>query len=120
PDGSPNFVSFRASGSPGESNYLPLPDVVINEVLANAFPPFEQAIEIYNSSAQPVNIGGWYLSNDGKDLMKLRIVTAPIIPPHGFKVFYESQFNAVPGGPASFRLSAAKGGSVRLAEADSL
>jgi hypothetical protein len=107
PDGSVNFVTFRTSASPSESNYLPLPDIVISEVLANASWPFEQAIEIHNLSAQPVNIGSWYLSNDGRDLKKFRVGDGTILPPHGFKVFYESQFNATPGTHASFRLSSA-------------
>src|SRR5437667_2255114 len=119
PDGSVNIAQFRASASPGESNYLPLDNVVINEVLANALPPLEQAIELYNTTAQPVNIGGWYLSDDGGTLRKVRIPDSTVLPPHGFKVFYESQLNSQADLPTNFRLSSVHGGSLHLSSVDS-
>src|SRR5204863_9411453 len=48
PDGSANIVTFPGSASPGESNYLPVPNVVVNELLSHTDPPLEDAVEFYN------------------------------------------------------------------------
>ena len=69
PDGGEQIVSFTKSTSPEESNYLPISSVVVNELLTHADAPLEDAIEPYNSSPGPVDIGGWYLSNS-KQLLK--------------------------------------------------
>ena len=123
PDGSLNLTSFPASASPAESNYLPRPDVVINEVFRYAGSAMEQAIELYNAGSQPVNIGGWYLSDDGARLKKYRIQDGTIIDPRSFMVFYEQAFNAGPGNTNNFRLvpfrfSPARGGSAHLSSVD--
>jgi hypothetical protein len=74
--------SWRASvyrnGSPGadDSGILPNPgDVVINEVMAhsNAGPDW---IELHNTTSAPIDIGGWFLSDNDRDepnLTKYRI-----------------------------------------------
>jgi hypothetical protein len=118
PDGSPNITGFRAAASPAESNYLPVADVVINEVLANAAPPLEQAVEIYNTAARPVNIGGWFLSDEGRLLKKFRIPDGTVLPAGGFKVFYESDLNSGLEAPSHIRFGAASGGAVHLSSVD--
>ena len=45
PDGAANIARFTETATPGESNYLPHPDVVINEVLSHSLPPLEDAID---------------------------------------------------------------------------
>jgi hypothetical protein len=117
PDGQPTIVSFPTTPTPGDANYLPLNNVVINEVLAHSDPPFEDAIELHNVSAAPVNIAGWYLSDSKNALRKFLIPTNTTIPAGGFKVFYEYQFNADPNSPLSFSLNSARGDEVHLAQA---
>src|ERR1043166_291208 len=58
PDGDSNLVSFVTTPTPDASNYLPLPGVVINEVLTHTDPPLEDAIELYNPGATRVAMGG--------------------------------------------------------------
>jgi hypothetical protein len=118
PDGTTNVVSFVESPSPNESNYLPIPNVVINEVLTDSTLPYEDAIELRNLSAAPVNISGWYLSDSRTALRRYRIPNNTIIPANGFKVFYEAQFNSIPNDPGSFSLSSARGDNVYLSVAD--
>lgn len=115
PDGSATIVSFPESSSPEESNYLPLADVVINEVLAHTDPPLEDAVELFNTSASPVAIGGWYLSNTKTGLKSYRIPDGASIPAHGFKVIYENAFNH---GPTLFTFNSAHGDMAILSEAD--
>jgi hypothetical protein len=117
PDGASTIVSFPDTSTPGDANYLPLNNVVINEVLAHTDLPFEDAIELYNASAAAVNISGWYLSDSKNALQKFRIPTNTIIEPGGFKVFYEYQFNADPNSPLSFSLNSARGDEVHLSQA---
>jgi hypothetical protein len=117
PDGQATIVSFPSTATPGDANFLPLGNVVINEVLAHSDPPFEDAIELHNLSAAAVNISGWYLSDSKNALRKFQIPTNTIIAPGGFRVFYENQFNGDPTSPRSFSLSSARGDEVHLAQA---
>jgi len=120
-----NPSSWRAStevfGSPGEEDPPPVHfGVVVNEVLARTAAPFEDAIELHNTTGRSVDIGGWYLSDDRQDLLtlrKFRIPTATVIPGGGHVVFYEHQFNDVPGSPSDFALDGA-GDRVFLSSAD--
>ena len=109
--------SWRASvyrnGTPGwdDSGILPNPGaVVINEVMAhsNAGPDW---IELYNTTDDPINIGGWFLSDNDRDepnLMKYRIVDGTIIDGNDYLVFYQdTDFNDLsdPGCLVPFALS---------------
>lgn len=118
PDGTTNLVLFTETQSPEESNFLPIPNVVINEVLAHSDPPLEDAIELRNTSASAVNIGGWFLSDARTALRKFRIPNGTTIPANGFRVFYETNFNPIPNDPGSFSLSSASGDQVYLSAAD--
>ena len=116
PDGQTPMVSFPATASPGESNYLPPPCAIINEVLTAAADPLEDAVEVCNPSAQGADLGGWFLSNSAEDLKKFRIPDGTLLPAGGYAVFYQSQFNR--GGAGSFTLDGAHGGPLFLTEAD--
>jgi len=100
--------SWRASvyrnGTPGwdDSGILPNPGaIVINEVMShsNEGPDW---IELYNTTDDPINIGGWFLSDNNRDepnLMKYRIANGTIIDGNDYLVFYQdSDFNN-PGDP---------------------
>lgn len=115
PDGGDGIVSFGASVSPGESNYLPLDAVVVNEVLTHTDPPFEDAIELFNRTTSAIDVGGWYLSNSPQNLRKYRISAGTFIAPDGFVVFYEAQFRQGEGVPFSF--NSAHGDHAILAQA---
>jgi hypothetical protein len=120
PDGSDRLTAFPVTPSPGAPNYIPLPHVVINEVLTHTDPPLEDAIELYNPTADAVPIGGWFLSDDSLQPGKYRIPAGTVLPPRGFAVFYEYQFGD-PGDPGTlqaFRLNSAHGGEVVLSEVD--
>src|SRR5262249_52772633 len=92
PDGSSNVVAFPATASPGAPNYRRLSEVVINEVLTHTDEPLEDAIELYNLTAQPIDLGGWWLSDDNGTLKKYQIPSPTILPAHGFVVIYETHF----------------------------
>ena len=114
PDGAGTVESFPSSATPGEANYV-LASLVINEVLTHAVLPLEDAVEIRNPGTTTVNVGGWFLSDSQNDFKKYRVADGTTIPPGGFLVLYEAQFNA---GPSAFSLNAAHGGEVWLSAAD--
>jgi hypothetical protein len=87
PDGSSTIVSFSRSASPGESNYLPLGNVIINEVISNPSGQGSQAVEILNVTTIEVDASGWFLSNSGSDLKRFRIPDGTRIAPGGYIVF---------------------------------
>jgi hypothetical protein len=81
-----------------------LAPVVINEVLAHSVPPDVDAIELCNPTAQSVNVGGWFLTDDPGQPRKFRIPPNTMIPAGGCIQFTEAQFNAA-GDPNGFALS---------------
>jgi len=115
-DGGASIVSFASSPSPGESNYLPLDNAIINEVLTHTAPPLEDAVELHNPSGAPASIGGWYLSDNRSDYKKYRIPDGTTIPAGGYLVIYQNQFSN--SSPTSFTFDSAHGGAAILSAAD--
>ncbi len=117
PDGAANRTFFSAS-SPGAANWLVLTNVFINEILSHTDPPLEDALELFNASDAPLDVSGWWLSDDKDDLRKFRIPAGTILSPRGFAVLYEYQFNPEPGVGSSFEFSSAYGDSAWLSATD--
>lgn len=121
PDGNSTIVSFPTTPTPDAANYLPLTNVVINEILTHTDPPLEDAVEFFNPTASSVNIGGWFLSDSQSDLKRYRIPDGTTIPAGGFKVFYQNQFGPADGetdSPPLFTFNSAHGDAVYLSQAD--
>ncbi len=115
PDGSTNVIAFPGTASPEFSNWRPYSGVVINEVLARAEPPLEDAVELLNTGAGTANLGGWFLSDSRDNLRKFRIPDGTGLASGAFAVFYQNQFGA---GPNAFTLDGAQGGELWLSPAD--
>jgi hypothetical protein len=109
--------SQRFGGTPGSDSVAPL-GIVINEVLAHTDPPLTlpDSIEIHNTTAMAIDIGGWYLSDAASNLRKYRIPDGTLVGPGGYVVFDESDFNPHPlnPGPNDFALNGAQGDDVWL------
>lgn len=95
-----------AGGTPGREE----PDegtvgVVVNEVLTHTDPPWLDAVELHNPGPTPASVGGWWLSDDPGDPFKFRIPEGTLVPPHGFLVFDEDDFNAPTVGTRRFAFS---------------
>lgn len=116
PDGQTNVVTFPGSASPAESNYLPAPGLVINEVLTHTDLPLEDAVELRNVGTNSVNIGGWFLSDSADNFKKYRVPDNTIVAAGGFAVFYQGQFGV--NAPVAFTLDSARGDEVWLSAAD--
>ena len=106
PDGAETYI-FCYPPTPGISN---IETVVINEVLAHSHAAAADWIELYNPTADDVNISGWFLSDNPANRTKYEIPEGTIIRSNEFKVFYEDQHfgNAnEPGCHTPFALSEA-------------
>ena len=117
-------ANWRASaeyfGSPGTAGAGIPNRVVINELLAHTDPPLEDAVELFNRTDQPIDVGGWFLSNELTDPFRFRIPPGTVVPPRGFRMIYEYQFNPLQpaAGRTAFTFGAARGGMVTLLSAD--
>lgn len=97
------FASAEIGGSPGtlDAEVMPNLGVRINEVLPHTDTQGGDAIELYNDSADEVDISGWYLTTDknnfydaldedDKDHSKLfQIPDGTVMQPNGYLVFYQ-------------------------------
>jgi hypothetical protein len=117
-----NPESWRPSsvigGTPGSGDSPGLiPIVVINEVLTHTDPPQVDSIELFNPGALSADISYWSVTDDARTPNKYRIPANTILPPGGYLVLNESQFNPNPGVAPSFSLSS-QGDEVHLFSAD--
>jgi hypothetical protein len=99
--------SSTSLGSPGATDPAPpvaLAPVIVNEVLAHSELPDVDRIEIWNPTTNSVDIGDWWISDDFLTPQKYRIPGPRIIPPGGYTVFTEADFN-VGNGPNAFSFS---------------
>ena len=103
--------SAELDGSPGWDDAGEIPElgsVKINEVLAHSPLTDTDWIELYNTTDDLINIGGWFLSDNDSDLMKYEIAAGTTIAGGGYLVFYEDQHfgnPADPGAHSTFALS---------------
>ncbi len=95
--------SFSPLGSPGK---VDAPVVVINEISTHTDPPAKDAIELYNPNAESMELGGWYLSDNGDYPKKFRIPDGLALSGHGYHVFTSDDFDVDSTSATSFNLSA--------------
>ncbi len=89
-DGSRSDIGAGYQYRKDDYPYSLQPTVVIDELLANS-EGSNDWIELFNRSAQAVDISGWFLSNSAVDLRKYRIPMGTVLPPEGRAVFSEDQ-----------------------------
>ena len=93
--------SFEYNGTPGavgeaEAYIGNKVEVVINEVLTHTDWPESDAIELYNTTNQAIDVGGWFLTDSNANADRLRKFQIPeltIIRAGGYVVFDEYDFN---------------------------
>ena len=84
-------------GTPGFADpvTLPLPGaVVVNEVMSNpsapsGYPPGDM-IELYNTTSQSINIGGWFVGNNNSGMMGYEIAAGTAIAAGGYYVLTQA------------------------------
>ena len=128
PDNPENWrASKNVNGSPGAADDTPSYGlgIVINEVLAHSDLSTGDAIELYNTTASPISIGGWYLSdhfdrlNPDQDYnLKKFQIPATNVPAYGRVVFHQLNvpnplgFGIKEDGTENVYLASASGGNL--------
>lgn len=88
PDGSRVDMGAGYQFNPDDYPFEDLNTVVINEVRANS-EAGEDWLELHNRTNGPIDIGGWFLSDDGSNLAKYRIAEGTILGAGGYLSFFE-------------------------------
>jgi hypothetical protein len=76
---------------------------VISEVMANPAAGQSDWIELHNTTGQPVDLSGWFLSDDEDDLTQYRIWEGTVIPAAGYIVFHAELHFDNPADPGCLR-----------------
>jgi hypothetical protein len=91
-------TSWRASdhlhGSPGSGDAGIAPAagaIVVNELLTHTSGATGDRIELLNTTTAPIDVSGWYLSDDVANLTKYRLPTLPPIAAGGMLVLNETE-----------------------------
>jgi len=119
-----NKTAWRDStylgGTPARAPAAPHQDLIINEVLTHTDPPQTDSIELYNTSTNAIDIGGWWLTDSSSQPQKFAIPSGLVLQPGDYAVFNENDFNPNPLHPApnDFSLNGAHGDEVWLFESD--
>ncbi|MHC4742543.1 MAG: lamin tail domain-containing protein, partial [Planctomycetota bacterium] len=85
-------TSAMTGGSPGWDDGAILVQrgtVVINEVMAHSHDEAPDWIELYNTTGETIDVGGWFLSDNEPNLMKYEIDPGTEIDPYGYLVLTE-------------------------------
>lgn len=113
--------SITPHGTPGEIRLSPM-GVTITEAYPgdDAESGLVDQVELWNFTEQPINIAGWYLSDDAHDLLKFQIPTGSVIQADGRLVFSAEDFNPTPEAPEPhhFQLDPHHGGELHLTVVD--
>ena len=110
--------SSIAGGSPGvDDPPSSVPAVLVNEALTHTDPPQLDSVELYNPNSAGVDVGNWYLTDRRSAPQKFRIPAPKIIPPGGYLVLTEADWNANPAAAGAFRLDS-HGEEIYLYSAD--
>ncbi len=123
--------SSELNGTPGETGAGLDERIVINEIFANSPAPRVDAIELFNTGGDAVDLSGWWLSDAGQpetidSFRQYQIPAETVLQPGAYRVFTEADFNpnglwnpnAGPRGAGEFALDAAHGDDVWLIASD--
>ena len=89
PDGGPIYTNLFLKQTPNESNFQLMTNIVVNEVLSHTDPPLEDAIELYNTTDEDLDIGYWWISNKKNTPKQFQIPPGTRILARNYIVFYE-------------------------------
>ncbi|HEU0011309.1 MAG TPA: lamin tail domain-containing protein, partial [Verrucomicrobiae bacterium] len=80
--------AFQGTPGTADPGAPPIPVIYINEALTHTIPPDVDAIELYNPNGVPVNVGGWFLTDDFGTPKKYRLPNPTTIPANGYLVLH--------------------------------
>ncbi len=84
--------SAYINGSPGwdDSGIIPNPGaIVISEAMTHSHAANADWVELYNTTSNPINIAGWFLSDSDSNVMKYQFASGTTIAGHSYLVVTE-------------------------------
>jgi len=93
-------------GSPGAADpgRIPAPgSIVINEILAHSHAEDTDWIELHNTTDQPIDISGWFLSDEPDNPAMYRIAADTVVDANGYALFYETDHFGNPDDPGALK-----------------
>lgn len=88
PDGTRVDLGAAYSFDPDNYPFINSKVIVVNEILANSGDAGDW-IELHNRTTNPIDISGWFLSDDGSALQKYQFQENTIIPGNGYLLLTE-------------------------------
>jgi hypothetical protein len=82
-------ASTEFGGSPGEIGTGPIGDVVINELLTHTDIPDVDTIELANRTPDPIDIGGWYITDSVANPFRYTVPAGTLIDTEEYIAFDE-------------------------------
>ena len=81
-------TSQNFGGNPAATDNGPLPgSITVNEILAHTDAAVGDWIELYNPTTGPIDISGWFLSDQQTELKRFRIPAGTVVPAGSYKTF---------------------------------
>lgn len=110
-------ISARPGGSPGRLDPEPsnVPPIYINELRPEIRQVQDSEVELFNPMDEPVNVSGWYLTDDFTNPKKFRFPNGTVVQPKAYFVWSENSFVVANGSNFSFN---AAGEEIYLFSAD--
>ncbi len=98
--------SIEYGGTPGTTPGDRSETIVFNEILAHTDLPQIDTVELYNLTGEPVDLSGWFMSDNIQRPFVFSLAAGSIIPANGYFQIYENEFNPGDGTlPNDFALS---------------
>lgn len=115
-------ASLLPNGSAGIIFDFTGPEILVNEILSHTDLPQVDVIELFNPTAEDVDIGGWFLTDDKDDPDKFAIPSGTVIPAGGFWAINQDNDANESSAPAGYFGSAfqisSRGDEIYLYSAD--
>ena len=119
PDGGAEVIEFLQNSSPEAPNGKRHPSIRLNEFIQPSATHMTQ-LELFNSGETPVDVGGWFLTDDATQPRKMRLVGSIVVPPKGYGLIDRAKFIALgESALVQFLNYQAFGQTLVLSEADS-
>ncbi len=96
-------ASAHPGGSPGADDpAIGIPQILVTEILTHTDLPQLDAVELFNPGPSSADLSYWFLTDDRTNPAKFQLPPGTVLPPGGYRVFDERDFNPNPGSPTSF------------------
>ncbi|MBT6463956.1 MAG: DUF5011 domain-containing protein [Opitutae bacterium] len=85
--------SSEYGGTPGTAGSVPVPGILINEILAHTDVPVLDTIELFNSTSGSIDISHWWISDSSDNWKKFQIPAGTTLAAGAYITYDEKDFN---------------------------